>query len=324
MAFCTISLIICAIADDQDYLDDAKACQEFLPKPVRNFCYKDFPGKHSPKLLLILFTSHACFHCGLVKRPFVELASRLQDNPGVVVGAVNCYFHANYHALCTERQVDGLPSLRIIERGAHNATEERGSNGQYPRHSPEDVDRLVKAALEQQPACPRAAAHADDGAVVPLCAGRFPSEGNVGVTWLVVFYSRESPSELLRSSSAVSLHLGNAAKLGGGAEWQRRKKRDRLLAIGKEYGVKLAPPADGPYGYGSFAKVGAVCCDCDAQQGAFCADAVAGGQAPTLPLAAWVKDGQQVAVEAVEETRASLMEFALARLGFLAGEDGEL
>mmetsp|Transcript_147110 Transcript_147110/g.409828 ORF Transcript_147110/g.409828 Transcript_147110/m.409828 type:complete len:333 (-) Transcript_147110:188-1186(-) len=312
--------VVRALSEDDDYKDDSKACTRWYPKPVQNICHENFPNKTSEKLWIMLFTSHACIHCREVVPGFVELAKELQSDPSVGVGVVNCYWQKNYRSLCSPHLIDALPSVRLIEKG-NFGPKNKG------RHTWEDINSLVREKLGGRDSCQGVVPDLQGSAVVPLCKRRFPGANEEGA-WAVVYFSKSSASHsrLLDAAKEAAQELGNAAMSGAGAEWARMKRRDRLLAIRDTHGLGVSVPEEGPLGYDSLAKVGAVCCDCDAAEVDFCRqmlgsdsdDAVA-----SMSVVAWIEGGELQDAQGIEEAAPALMEYALSQLGFIDAK-GEL
>merc|ERR1740139_808121 len=96
-----------------------------------------------------------------------------------------------------------------------------------------------------------------------------------------------------------------------------KKKRDRLTELASSHGLQLKLPAKGPFGMDALVKVGAVCCDCNEDAGAFCASSMRIGEEELkAPQAFWVTKGKRDLLKGAEVTAAGLAKVAVQRLGF--------
>merc|ERR1719414_1782515 len=86
----------------------------------------------------------------------------------------------------------------------------------------------------------------------------------------------------------AALHLGNGLAEGGGASPAPMSRRERLKSLGRRYGLTLSLPRNGPSGSGPLAKVGGLCCDCDADRSrGFCL--AHGAASASRPVAVWIQ-----------------------------------
>lgn len=309
--------VVSAYSDDEDYKDDTKACVTWYPKPVENICYSNFPEKTSDTFWIMLFSSHACHHCSSVVKGFANIAKMQKNTPGVRVGVVNCYYAKNYRELCAPHKVDALPTLRIIDHGKYDVPRK-------PRHTMAEIEQLVSEALSSG-TCPEAVPGSSRSAV-PVCKSRFPASDKTS-RWLVLFYAKENAASLLSIVEQVSVELGNTGA-DVTSKWGVITKRDRLLAIKDQYGLSMDLPAEGPFGKRELVKVGTMCCDCDAEQQAFCSEKL--GADTSLPVVAWFEEGVQRETERLQDPasgatalQAGLMEYAMSQLGLIDSK-GEL
>lgn len=299
------ALCVGAYDDDEDYKDDTKACVSWYPKSVENICYNNFPQPTSDTLWIMLFSSHACYHCSSVVKGFASIAKMQQNTPGVRVGVVNCYYAKNYHDLCFPHKVDALPTLRIIDNGKYDVPRK-------PRHTMAEIEELVSAALSSR-TCPEAVP-GSSRSTVPVCKVRFPASDTTS-RWLVLFHAKENAAPLLSLAEQVADELGNAA----GTKWSGMTKRDRLLAIKDKYGLSIELPGEGPFGKREIVKVGTMCCDCDTEQQAFCSEKL--GADNSLPVVAWFEEGVQRETERMQDSASGLMEYALSQLGLIDSKE---
>lgn len=161
-------------------------------------------------------------------------------------------------------------------------------------------------------------------AVVPLCEEHYPDE-KAKNEWLVVFYNEKDGSDIKVAANKIAAEFGNDPPDMSKSLKKPKKKRDRLMELGKTYDVKLKLPAKGPFGMDAIVKVGAVCCDCTEDTIAFCASSLRIGETDVqAPQAFWVANGKRTMLEGAEVTAAGLVDKVLGRLGLLAsGGKGE-
>lgn len=209
------------------------------------------------------------------------------------VGAVDCSQEPNMN-ICRKHEIVGYPTLQALA-------------GDVPKvySGARDVSRMkewiVSASKRQRHTkggsarCPKGLFRDEAAAVVvPLCQAHFPAAA-ARHAWLVVFYDeRASGARQLRETvRRAALHLGSElAGSGGGAPRAPVSRRERLKSLGKRYGLTLSLPRNGPPGTGPLAKVGGVCCDCDADRSRrFCAQSLAarGAASGSRPVAVWVQ-----------------------------------
>lgn len=138
-----------------------------------------------------------------------------------------------------------------------------------------------------------------------------------------MLYSKAAPAcgKLLGVANAVSMQLGNKAKSDANSKWTGMKKRDRLLAIQGHYKFDVELPKEGPHGFDALAKVGGICCDCTADEEAFCKTVLGDDSGSNLPMVAWFEKGKSVGIESIRESPRELMEFAFSHLGFMRSRE---
>merc|ERR1719198_514606 len=84
---------------------------------------------------------------------------------------------------------------------------------------------------------------------------------------------------------------------------KQKKKRERIEGLAAKHGLNTNLPAKGPFGMDELAKVGAVCCDCDEEHTAFCANALKEGEEDLKPPQLyWVSKGRRENFKNVELT----------------------
>lgn len=301
------------LAAKDDYRDDRKACGKWYPSEVENICHHNFPSATSEKTWIMLFSSNHCIECVKVQSTFVDWAKKLQQDPSIRVGVVNCYYQKNYKTLCHPRfEVQALPTLRIIRKG-------EWKNDGKQRHDVTDINNQIISYALSSSECPAEQEPLiENTPLVPLCQTRFPGSDTI-TTWMVVYHSKNSDASLFKAARQVALELGNVENIELTEDektWQSLKKKDRLDLISKQYSVKLQMPRQGwPLGSGALVYMGAICCDCNSNEEGFCKQMMNGYTGP-LPAIGWSQNGQQKNIEFLVQTPWALMEYAMIQLGF--------
>jgi hypothetical protein len=245
----------------------------------------------------------------------------LKNDKTVGIGAVDCDIDRN---ICAKHGVNGYPTIKAFVAGkgrSYNGAREaapmkgfitqlaqnRGSKGGSAKCLPGMFKNKVKHA------------------VVPLCEAHFPND-KAKNDWLVLFYDHSATAEMRDALNGVASDLGNDPPDMNKALKKQQKKRERIEGLVQKHGLKSKLPSKGPFGMEEITKVGAVCCDCDKDHEAFCANSLKQGEEDfKAPQAFWVSKGHMTMLKDLELSSKALTGFVLQKLGFAAeGEKAEL
>eukprot|EP00933_Yihiella_yeosuensis_P079278 TRINITY_DN9167_c1_g3_i1.p1 TRINITY_DN9167_c1_g3~~TRINITY_DN9167_c1_g3_i1.p1 ORF type:complete len:351 (+),score=58.98 TRINITY_DN9167_c1_g3_i1:31-1083(+) len=330
IAICSSSISLAAprsSSSSQDRGSDhgSSECPGDAQAPVVNLCSTAWPGRRSPKLWAVMFYSPRCGHCDTLKPKFRRVAQRLKDDPELALGVVDCTEPSN-RAICIDHKITGYPTVYAVGRGEpvlYKGGADAGQLGDWL----EKIRNSTRAASARCPRGPQRSDASQGEYAVPLCRAHFPSSGSKH-SWAVVLYDKsgENSIEVWESLSVAAADLGNE-KQGLRSAGRPQKQRERLVALGRSYGLKLKVPAKGLTSSRPLAKVGAVCCDCQDEEinsgsSDFCAELLnraGSGSSSRLPKLFWVEKGL-IEASSRPVTSKGLVELAVGRLGFLASD----
>ena len=290
----------------------SKKCRGSYAAPVVNLCADHWPDAKSSRIWMVVFYTSWCGHCRALEPKFKELGKLLKNDKNIGIGAVDCDID---RATCSKYGVSGFPALKAIIAGkgkSYNGAREtdpmkawitgiaanRGTKG----GSAKCAVGLFKSRVKD--------------AVVPLCEEHFPDD-KAKNDWLVVFYNSKDSTHK-EMVDRVAVDLGNDPPDMSKALKKPKKKRDRLESLAEKYDFTVNLPKKGPFGMDALAKVGAVCCDCNEDAGAFCASSLRVGEDDfPAPQVFWVSKGQRELLQDLSLSASSLVQLAVQKLGFV-------
>lgn len=247
------------------------------------------------------------------------MAKQFKNSKEVGIGAVDCTLEA---ARCSREGVNGYPTIKAYVMGKG-----RSYNG---GRETEPMARFIEGIAKNR-GTKGGSAKCRPGmfkskmkhGVVPLCEAHFP-DAKAKKDWLVFFYDHSATAENRDGVNSAALELGNDPPDMNKALKKQKKQRDRIQELADKHGLTANLPAKGPFGMDELVKVGAVCCDCDDEHKAFCANALREGEdvLPT-PQVYWVSKGERQALKGIEFTSKALAQTALEKRGFVKASTGE-
>ncbi|CAK9092172.1 unnamed protein product [Durusdinium trenchii] len=283
----------------------AASCTGNLPPPMVNLCASDWPGRDASRLYLVMFYSPRCGHCERLKPLLLHLARTSNDifglpNRPLTVAGVDCPEESN-HQLCKRYNVTGYPTIFAIGQG-HEARYKAGASDAELRRF---LRTTVGSGASRRARC---GAGVFKEPVVNLCKAHFP-EAEAKHPWLVILYASRA-----KSLKRLQTPLAAAAEdLGGGAT--RISRPERLAALAEKYKLRVRHGGQ-LSGSKPFAKVGAMCCDCDQEARDFCKSLAPGS---LLPVLLWSSGGKVEVSSRSPFVAGNLVHVALAHLGLSAG-----
>lgn len=161
-------------------------------------------------------------------------------------------------------------------------------------------------------------------AAIPLCDSHYPDD-KAKSSWLVLFYRKELDGDTLgakvkESLNRVAIDLGNEPpEKSKTLKKPSKKQRARIKDLAEKYEFDAKIPKKGLEDKGKEAllKVGAVCCNCDADEQKLCA-----GKEDGIRL---VRPGEEERVMPGGEAGAGdsdqLMKWTMGQLGFIKGAE---
>jgi len=250
----------------------------------------------------------------------MDLARQFKNSKEIGIGAVDCEKEA---ALCQKQGVNGYPSIKAIVMGkgkSYNGGREaepmknfitniaanKGTKGGSTKCRP----GMFKSKMKH--------------AVVGLCESHFP-DAKAKNDWLIFYYDHSATAEMRDGVNTAAMELGNYPPDVNKASKKAVKVRERIQGLADKHGLKASLPAKGPFGMDEIVKVGAVCCDCDDEHKAFCANSLKEGEEDLkTPQVYWVTKGKRIRLKDVELTSKGLAGAALQKLGHVKEEKAEL
>lgn len=227
------------------------------------------------------------------------MARKFKNDKAVGIGAVDCELEAS---LCGRMGVNGYPAIKAYVMGKG-----RSYNG---AREAEPMQRWI-AQVAANRGSKGGSAKCRAGvfkskmkhAVVPLCESHFPDD-KAKNDWLVFYYDHSATAEMRDALNSAAIELGNYPPDMSKASKKQKKQRERITELAGKHDLKVSLPAKGPFGMDELVKVGGVCCDCDEEHTAFCADSFKQGEDQLkAPQVFWVSKGVRTLINAGDLTK---------------------
>lgn len=222
--------------------------------------------------------------------------------------------------------VNGFPSIKAIVAGkgkSYNGARETASMSAFIKQVAKNRGTKGGSAKCRPGMFKNKIKHA----VVPLCETHFP-DAKAKNDWLIFLYDHNATAEMRDAVNSVAIDLGNDPPDMNKALRKQKKLRERIEGLAQQHDFKTKLPSKGPFGMEELAKVGGVCCDCDEEHKAFCANSLRQGEEELKPPQLfWVPKGKGTMnlVKDVEVSPKGLTGVVLEQLGWVAqSEKAEL